>query len=128
VEFRPDPFPIEYKRGRSKPGDCDTVQLCAQALCLEEMLQVRIPKGAIFYGDPRRRMEINFSPELRARTEDLTATMHSLYQERKTPAAQPGSYCKNCSLKEVCLPEVTDRMDVAARWRSVQIRLLKDEQ
>jgi len=61
VEFRPEPFPVEYKRGKSKPGDCDTVQLCAQALCLEEMLQTDIPRGAIFYGSPRRRLEVAFT-------------------------------------------------------------------
>ena len=69
VEFRPDPFPVEYKRGKRKPTDCDLVQLCAQALCLEEMLGRVVPCGAIFYGAPRRRLEVEFTPELRARTE-----------------------------------------------------------
>jgi CRISPR-associated exonuclease Cas4 len=90
VEFLADaggsaaaPYPVEFKRGKSKPNDCDTVQLCAQALCLEEMLRTSIPRGAIFYGSPRRRLEVNFTPELRARTEKLAATMHRLYQSRR---------------------------------------------
>lgn len=127
VEFRPAPYPVEYKRGKSKPNDCDTVQLCAQALCLEEMLQTSIPQGAIFYGNPRRRWEIDFTPELRTRTEELTATMHRLYRSRETPAAQPGPYCRNCSLVDVCLPGATAHQDDAAHWVAIQLRSLQQE-
>jgi len=127
VEFRPEPFPVEYKRGKSKPTDCDTVQLCAQALCLEEMLQSAIPKGAIFYGDPRRRLEVEFAVELRARTESLAATMHRLYRNRETPPAQPGSYCKSCSLVHICLPGATEHPESAARWVTQQLRSLQRE-
>ena len=127
VEFRPEPYPVEYKRGRSKPNDCDTVQLCAQALCLEEMLQTAIARGAIFYGNPRRRQEILFTPELRARTEELAATMHRLYRKRETPAAVPGAYCSSCSLVHVCLPQATAHEDGAARWVARQLRSLQQE-
>jgi CRISPR-associated exonuclease Cas4 len=127
VEFKPEPFPVEYKRGKSKPNDCDTVQLCAQALCLEEMLQRAIPRGAIFYGNPRRRLEIDFTPELRSRTEELASTMHRLYRARVTPAAIPGPYCRNCSLIDVCLPEATAQQDSAARWVVRQLRSLQQE-
>jgi len=127
VEFRPGPYPVEYKRGKSKPNDCDTVQLCAQALCLEEMLQTTIERGAIFYGNPRRRLEVDFTPELRSRTEELVATMHRLYRSGVTPAATPGSYCRNCSLVDVCLPEATSHNDVAARWVTLQLRSLQQE-
>jgi CRISPR-associated exonuclease Cas4 len=127
VEFQPEPYPVEYKRGKSKPTDCDTVQLCAQALCLEEMLQVSIPRGAIFYGTPRRRLEVDFSSALRTRTETLTATMHDLYRRRETPAAVPGPYCRNCSLVDVCLPQATARQDGAARWVAQQLRSLQTE-
>jgi CRISPR-associated exonuclease Cas4 len=127
VEFRPEPYPVEYKRGKSKPTDCDTVQLCAQALCLEEMLQSIIPRGAIFYGDPRRRLEVVFTAELRARTESLAATMHRLYRNRETPAAQPGPYCKNCSLVHICLPQATEHPESAARWVAQQLRSLRQE-
>ena len=127
VEFRPEPYPVEYKRGKSKPTDCDTVQLCAQALCLEEMLRTAIARGAIFYGNPRRRQEIVFTPELRARTEELAATMHRLYRNRQTPAAQPGAYCSSCSLVHVCLPHATEHQDGAARWVKRQLRSLQQE-
>ena len=127
VEFRPEPYPVEYKRGKSKPNDCDTVQLCAQALCLEEMLQTAIARGAIFYGNPRRRLEVDFTPELRVRTEELAATMHRLYRSGVTPAATPGPYCRNCSLVDVCLPEATSHNDVAASWVTLQLRSLQQE-
>lgn len=127
VEFRPEPYPVEYKRGKSKPTDCDSVQLCAQALCLEEMLEITIPRGAIFYGNPRRRLEIDFTRELRLRTEGLTATMHRLYKDRVTPAAIPGPYCRHCSLVDVCLPQATAQENSAASWVVRQIRSLQHE-
>ncbi len=127
VEFRPEPYPVEYKRGKSKPNDCDTVQLCAQALCLEEMLGASIERGAIFYGNPRRRLEIDFTLELRSRTEALAATMHRLYRSRETPLATPGPYCRNCSLVDVCLPEATSHEDDAARWVALQLCSLQQE-
>ena len=127
VEFRPEPYPVEYKRGKRKPNDCDLVQLCAQALCLEEMLGASIARGAIFYGEPRRRLEVEFTPELRMRTEELVVAMHSLYTHRVTPPAIPGSHCKSCSLINVCLPIVTDRTTGAARWIEQQVRSLTEE-
>ena len=127
VEFRPEPFPVEYKRGKRKPNDCDLVQLCAQALCLEEMLGTTIAAGGIFYGEPRRRLEVVFTPELRARTEELAVTMHRLYTARQTPPAQPGKHCRSCSLIGICLPDATDRREVGARWRAAQLRSLQAE-
>lgn len=127
VEFRPEPYPVEYKRGKNKPTDCDLVQLCAQALCLEEMLQTTIPKGAIFYGDPRRRIEVDFSSELRTRTVSLTVSMHEFYRNRETPPAQPGPHCRNCSLVHICLPDATGKPDTAASWVARQIHFLEQE-
>lgn len=127
VEFRPEPFPVEYKRGKRKPTDCDLVQLCAQALCLEEMLGVPVPAGAIFYGEPRRRTDVDFTPALRTRTELLAATMHRLFAAHETPPAQPAKHCDRCSLIDICLPNGTDRVDVAARWNAAQLRLLRQE-
>ena len=127
VEFRPEPYPVEYKRGKRKPTDCDLVQLCAQALCLEEMLSVAVPRGAIFYGEPRRRIEVQFTPELRARTESLAATMHRLYAAQETPPAQPGKHCDRCSLVDVCLPHATAQVAVAVQWKAAQLRFLKQE-
>jgi CRISPR-associated exonuclease Cas4 len=124
VEFHPEPFPVEYKRGKCKPTDCDLVQLCAQALCLEEMLGVSIPRGAMFYGEPRRRMTVDFTAELRTRTEILAATMHRLYEARETPVAQPGPKCHSCSLVDLCLPRVTACREIAVRWNAEQLRSL----
>lgn len=125
VEFRPDPFPVEYKRGKRKPNDCDLVQLCAQALCLEEMLNLPVPQGAIFYGEPRRRLEVLFTPELRARTEDLAATMHTLYAAKETPPAQPGKHCQNCSLVNQCLPHATASRLIASDWQAQLLHSLQ---
>lgn len=127
VEFKPEPFPVEYKRGRNKPTDCDLVQLCAQALCLEEMLEATIERGAIFYGTPRRRLEVEFTPDLRSRTEKLAATMHQLYRNCITPGATPGPYCRNCSLVDICLPEATSHDNEAARWVALQLHSLSRE-
>jgi len=101
------PFPVEYKRGKAKPDNCDRVQLCAQALCLEEMLGTQIRDGALFYGRPRRREQVEFTPALRTETESLAAKLHDLYQCGKTPKAKYGGKCKSCSLLERCMPKVT---------------------
>ncbi len=101
------PFPVEYKRGKAKLDNCDRVQLCAQALCLEEMLGTPIHEGALFYGRPRRREQVEFTPALRAETEALAARLHELYQTGKTPKAKYSGKCKSCSLLERCLPQVT---------------------
>ncbi len=125
VEFLPEPFPVEYKRGKRKPTDCDLVQLCAQALCLEEMLQTNVVAGGIFYGEPRRRIDVPFTPDLRVRTEELVRTMHHLYSTRTTPPASPGPHCRSCSLVDVCLPTATGAIAVAHRWKLAQDRALR---
>jgi CRISPR-associated exonuclease Cas4 len=113
VEFHPAhggsarPFPIEYKRGRPKPDHRDEVQLCAQALCLEEMLNAEITTGALFYGEPRRRAAVAFDAELRAETERLAARLHELYAARITPRAKYEKKCDSCSLYFICLPKTT---------------------
>lgn len=129
VEFRPAPYPVEYKRGRAKPDDYDEVQLCAQAICLEEMLGVEVPAGAFFYGQPRRRLEVAFTPELRARTESLAHELHRLHRAGETPAPRVGKHCRSCSLVDVCLPDATGGQRSAAKWlaRVVQHRLHADD-
>ncbi len=124
VEFRPEPYPVEYKRGKRKPNDCDEVQLCAQALCLEDMLGVEVPRGAFFYGEPRRRLEVLFTPALRGRTESLAAEMHRLFSAGTTPPAKPGPHCRGCSLADVCLPSVTGGAADARAWLQAQVRAL----
>lgn len=98
------PYPVEYKRGSSKPGDADRLQLCAQALCLEEMLGCAVPEGALYYGETRRRERVAFSEELRAEVSRLLAEMHELYHRGYTPKVKTGKHCNACSLKELCLP------------------------
>ncbi len=125
VEFRPQPYPVEYKRGKRKPNNCDEVQLCAQALCLEEMLGTPVPRGAFFYGEPRRRLEILFSPELRAHTAALAGEMHRLARAGTTPPAQPGPHCRGCSLRDACLPALPE--GAAASFRAAALRSLAEE-
>ena len=100
------PYPVEYKHGKSKLDDCDRLQLCAQAVCLEEMLCVKIENGALFYGEPRRREVVAFTLELRTTLKDTVTTMHQLFMRKYTPKAVKGKYCKSCSIKELCLPNL----------------------
>jgi CRISPR-associated exonuclease Cas4 len=101
------PFIIEYKRGQPKIGHEDEVQLCAQALCLEEMLGVALTSASFFYGQPRRRSEVSLDEVIRKETEDLAALLHQLNNAGKTPAAGYTSKCQSCSLVNICLPKVT---------------------
>lgn len=100
------PYPVEYKRGKPKDGQEDVLQLCAQALCLEEMLCCTIPEGALYYGETRHRLTVQFSPELRDQVQRISAQMHDLFQRRHTPKAKPSKGCNACSLKELCLPKL----------------------
>lgn len=108
-------FPVEYKRGRPKSGICDQVQLCAQALCLEEALNCAIANGALFYFGSRHRTPVDFTPELRRATEELAARLHELTAAGQTPVPTPGAYCKSCSLVDVCLPKAGSRPGAARR-------------
>jgi CRISPR-associated exonuclease Cas4 len=101
--------PIEYKRGRAKKHRADEVQLCAQALCLEEMLGIAISEGDLFYGKMRRRKLVRFDETLREATRAATAGMHALFATGKTPAADPGPKCRDCSLRELCRPHASER-------------------
>ncbi len=113
VEFHKEektwvPFPVEYKRGKQKLGLEDKVQLCAQAMCLEEMFNCMIEKGALFYGKERHRTEVIFDEELREATTNAAKGFHQIMQLGKSPPTELGSKCKNCSLREICLPETQD--------------------
>lgn len=103
------PYPVEYKRGRPKRDDRDAVQLCAQAIALEEMLNVSIDSGFFYYGQIRRREHIIFDKSLRERVEELTGKMHEMMAAGKTPKAQKNKHCSLCSLIEICQPELTIR-------------------
>ncbi|MGE5593070.1 MAG: CRISPR-associated protein Cas4 [Betaproteobacteria bacterium] len=100
------PYPVEYKRGRPKQDDRDAVQVCAQAMCLEEMLGVSVDEGALFYGKTRRRQVIKIDAELRTRVEYLAGEMHRLYEGGITPPPRKTSACESCSVAELCLPGI----------------------
>lgn len=120
-------FPVEYKRGRPKPDHCDAVQLCAQALCLEEMLKVGVPRGAVYYGKPRRRQDFEFDDALRRETEALAARLHVLYQAGKTPIAQYEKKCNSCSLYESCMPKTIGAMRSVSRYLRKALSLEANE-
>lgn len=104
------PFPVEYKRGRPKAEAVDEIQLCAQAICLEEMLGGDISAGALFYGTSRRRHEVVFSSDLRAKVELASHRLHLLLESEITPpAVYRPEKCDHCSLLEVCQPHIAGR-------------------
>jgi len=100
-------FPVEHKRGRPKQKDCDRVQLCAQAMCLEEMLGVNVTGGALFYGKTRRREDVVFDAGLRRLTEETAVRLHELIDAGITPRAEYAKKCRSCSLVELCMPKVS---------------------
>ncbi|MFH1018752.1 MAG: CRISPR-associated protein Cas4 [Pseudomonadota bacterium] len=118
------PYPVDYKRGRlpKHERECWAIQLCAQALCLEEMLAFSVPAGAIYYGASRRRWEVVFTPELRARTEEAAGHLHRLFDSQQTPKAAPGPKCEKCSLHSACLPEAATFSSAAAYVENVRQR------
>lgn len=101
------PYPVEYKSGKPKNDISDMAQLCAQALCLEEMMNVPIKKAALFYGKPRRRLEVEVDDELRRATEDIIKSIHEIVTEKIIPDAKYGPKCDSCSLHDACMPEIT---------------------
>lgn len=113
--------PIEYKRGRPKERtDADTIQLCAQTICLEEMLQCEIGTGYLFYGETRHRFMVALDHALRERTADLARRMHELYDAGLIPP-EPGesSKCKNCSLLNACFPPYRMQKSASRYWDTV---------
>lgn len=101
------PYPVEYKRGSPKENHADLLQICAQAMCLEEMLCCEVPEGSLYYGETRHRLRVNFTRELRHEVESMLAEMRALYQRGWTPNVKPTKGCNACSLKEVCLPKLS---------------------
>lgn len=122
----PRPFPVEYKRGQPKPNNIDAVQLCAQALCLEEMLGLAIPAGALFYGETRRREDIAFTPELRAETLARAETVRSMIASGRTPPPDYGKHCRSCSLIDHCRPRATSRQTSATAYLTKLIAATDD--
>gem|GEM_PF-6478163 len=107
-------FPVEYKKGSDKTQDADEVQLCAQALCLEEMLCCAIPEGSLFYGESRRRTRVALDESLRARTLSLLAELLENQARGHTPSVRAHKGCNACSLKDVCVPRLSRTGSVRA--------------
>ncbi len=103
------PFPVEYKRGRQKRINCDRVQLCAQALCLEEMLDIDVAEGALFYGKARKREVVLFDKPLRKETVETIDKLHNLIEKGITPSGVYTAACRNCSLAAQCLPQTAGK-------------------
>jgi len=107
LEGRFRTYPIEYKRGKPKIDLSDEAQLCAQALCLEEMLSTHVPKGALFYGRPRRRKEVEFTDALKQKTHEESYRLHEFISKKVTPKAKYSKKCRTCSLIDLCIPKIT---------------------
>jgi len=138
VEFRSDdegvslfgrkglwlPCPIEYKRGKPKEYDADRLQLCAQAMCLEEMLLCPpIQTAFLYYGETKKREAVQLDDQLRNKVRDMFAEMRNYFDRRYTPRAKPAKHCTSCSLKDICLPKMPSEGRVAAY---IQNALLDD--
>jgi CRISPR-associated exonuclease Cas4 len=107
VEYHGDtPYPVEYKHGNRRRREHDDLQLCAQALCLEEMVGRPVPCGAVYHHSSRRRREVNFTAALRARTEEAVVAVRAMLRTRDLPPPVNDARCDNCSLRESCLPGV----------------------
>lgn len=113
--------PVEYKRGREKYDHSDETQLCAQAMCLEEMLSVDIPFGYLYYGETRHRTEIELAPNLRALVREMAGEMHSYFQRGYTPRVKPSKACRSCSLVDTCLPSLQENVPSASEYIREQL-------
>lgn len=122
VEMRgAQPYPVEYKRGRPKTHRADEVQLCAQAICLEEMFAEPIPEGALFYGETRRRTVVAFDAGLRALTAQVAADTRRMIAAQKTPPPVYTPACEKCSMQEICRPQRLEKPPHIVNWLARQI-------
>lgn len=115
------PAPIEYKRGKQKRDHSDEAQLCAQAICLEEMLSTTIPRGYLYYAQTRHRVPVEFTPELRTLVKNISDEMHTYFQRGYTPRVKPFKGCRACSLADVCLPVLQANSQTASRYIQKQL-------
>lgn len=111
-----EPMPVEYKRGHAKPDERDAVQLCAQAMALEEMMEVSILQGFLFYWETKRREAVTLDDALRQRTRELAERMHALFCQGITPKATKGKPCAKCSLVEQCQPRLMVKHRSVAKY------------
>ena len=106
------PFPWRYKRGKPKSDGCDEVQLCGQAMCLEEMLGCAIENGALYYGSQHKRHDVAFDETLRSETSEMSRRLHELIGKGITPPAHYEKRCDRCSLFDICVPEAGKKKSV----------------
>jgi CRISPR-associated exonuclease Cas4 len=105
---------VEYKKGEPKANNADELQLCAQAMCMEEMLLCSISGGGLYYGTNRRRTYVDFTDELREQVKSMVKEMHELWEKGYTPKVKPQKGCNACSLKEICVPRLTKTKSVSS--------------
>jgi len=115
------PTPVEYKRGHEKRDPCDEAQLCAQAICLEEMLAVTIPTGYLYYGETRHRVTVELTAELRELVQRMAGEMQAYFKRGYTPRVKTSRACRSCSLVDVCLPELQENVNPASKFIREQI-------
>lgn len=116
--------PIEYKRGRFDISEADSAQLCAEAMCLEEMLCCRIEYGYLFWGETRRRERVELTEALREKVTSAFSEMHKYYDRGYTPKVKQKKGCLKCSLRDICLPQLTKKLSVKTYIK----RKLEDEE
>lgn len=115
------PAPVEYKRGKPKREPSDEAQLCAQAMCLEEMLSTTIPYGFLYYGQTRHRVAVQLTPALRELVQNATKEMHAYFKRGYTPRVKPFKGCRSCSLADVCLPNLQEKDNPASTYIRQQL-------
>lgn len=115
------PAPVEYKRGKEKHDHSDEAQLCAQAICLEEMLSVPIPYGYLYYGETRHRVAVELTAELRELVKAMAEEMHNYFGRGYTPRVKPFKGCRSCSLADVCLPVLQGKVMAASKYIKQQV-------
>lgn len=108
--------PVEYKSGKTKKSNIDEIQLCAQAICLEEMMNIDIPIGYFYYGKEKRRSEVNLSSQLRIETEQIAEQIHQMLASESLPPPTKGSHCKSCSLRDSCQPDIFGRKKTVSQY------------
>lgn len=114
VEFNGDtPYPVEYKSGPRRQFDNDDLQVCAQAMCLEEMTGKEVPRGAIYHHSSRRRREVVFTPDLRRYVEEAIAEIRQMLESGTLPPPVNDRRCEHCSLRESCMPSVIGEQERA---------------
>lgn len=117
-------YPVEYKKGKPKLSEEDMLQLAAQAMCLEEMFSARVPEGAIFYGETRRREVVEITEELRTEVKNMFREMHEYFARKYTPKVKYSKSCNACSLKDICLPKLGKAVSV----KTYIDQMLKEEE